>query len=81
MPKADKFHVVPSGYWKVISIQGQSQTRTATFIFDQSTERTVKYCDLAVSLSNVHTRAGLVFLRELPSSISLSKSLLTDICL
>ena len=56
LPGADEMHRVPSGYWKVISTP---DGRVSSFIFDQRTPRSARYCDMRVPLEQVELRARL----------------------
>lgn len=61
LPGADEPHRVPSGYWKVISIEGAQGIERVAFIFDQESPLKMPFCDGRVSLREVERRAGLAF--------------------
>jgi len=71
MPGVDESHKVPSGYWKIISIQPDKtdSIKAAGFIFDQATSKMDKVIDRLCTIDEIETRAGLDFLRELPDEI------------
>ena len=45
MPGADEPHLVPSGYWKIVATEEKGNIKTASFIFDQETERKASFCE------------------------------------
>lgn len=55
LPNGPAAQRVPSGYWKVVSLEG----RRAAFIFDQATPRKLEFCAGRVSLAYVQLRARL----------------------
>jgi endonuclease G, mitochondrial len=60
LPKADESHMVPSGYWKVISFRGDGDRVTSyPFLFQQETKRGADYCDHLTELSEVEAVSGL----------------------
>jgi endonuclease G, mitochondrial len=62
LPNADESHIVPSGYWKVITVVEQNETEKSTaYIFDQDTPRGNRYQDHQVGLKEVAARTGFVF--------------------
>lgn len=61
LPKADEAHVVPSGYWKIISVEVGNMIKTIAFIFDQKTYPVVNYCHFTVTVHEVEIRSGLKF--------------------
>ncbi|WP_367158956.1 DNA/RNA non-specific endonuclease [Ferrovibrio sp.] len=83
LPNAKKPHRVPSGYWKFIGFQEGTQVSWASFVFDQRTKSSGRYCDHLESLKSLEQRAGLSVLsvdvpdhmRRLPSTTDLAKGL------
>ena len=67
LPKADESHKVPSGYWKIIIIEGGSihSLNAASFIFDQKTPRSDKAINHLCTINEIEKRSGLDFLHEL----------------
>ena len=68
MPGADESHIVPSGYWKIIATQGDSDIKVAAFLFEQETERRADYCtdSFVTSVRNVERKTGLDLFHALP---------------
>lgn len=71
MPGADESHQVPSGYWKIIAIEGCGNTsiQLAAFIFDQDTARLANVIEHLVSVDEVECRSGLDFFWQLPDGL------------
>lgn len=71
MPGADENHQVPSGYWKIIAVEGaeESSIRLAAFIFDQDTPRQARVVDHLVSVDEVERQSGLDFFWQLPDDM------------
>jgi len=67
MPGANEAHKIPSGYWKIVSIQDSGPIRSAGFIFDQETPRNADYCgeDFVASIRTIERRTGLNFFHGL----------------
>ncbi|MGR3174779.1 MAG: DNA/RNA non-specific endonuclease [Candidatus Scalindua sp.] len=67
LPKADEPHKVPSGYWKIIIVEGDSihSLNAASFIFDQDTPRSDKVINHLCTINEIEERSGLNFLHEL----------------
>lgn len=74
LPGADEAHLVPSGYWKIVSVEdgkdGEEDggtVRVAAFIFQQDTPRGAKYCDVefAVTVRAIEDITGLDFFHNL----------------
>ena len=65
LPKADEPHKVPSGYWKIVSIQDSAGLKVASFFFDQETQRKELYCDHMTTIADIESKSGLKFFREL----------------
>ncbi|MEE9214035.1 MAG: DNA/RNA non-specific endonuclease [Thermodesulfobacteriota bacterium] len=71
LPKADEPHKVPSGYWKIVIVPGNSinSLKSASFIFDQDTPRSDKVINHLVTINDIEERSGLDFLHELEDEI------------
>ena len=65
LPKADEPHKVPSGYWKIVSIQDGGYLMVASFFFDQETQRKELYCDHMTTIADIESKTGLRFFHEL----------------
>ncbi|MBF0168809.1 MAG: DNA/RNA non-specific endonuclease [Alphaproteobacteria bacterium] len=62
--------VIPSGYWKIIAVQGDGNAvATAAFVMDQTTPRDADFCTHQVPVGEIERRAGLVFFNHLPAPI------------
>ena len=68
LPKADEDHKVPSGYWKIISMEKNGIIKVAAFLFDQKTERRAKFCEekFITSTRIIESKTGLNFFQALP---------------
>ncbi len=66
LPEADEFHMVPSGYWKIIFVETKEEILTAAFIMDQNALRNDDFRTNVVHISEVESRCGLAFLWLLP---------------
>lgn len=56
LPGSDEPHKVPSGFWKVVSLEGG---RMVGFIFDQELPRDANFCDQVQPLQEIERRSGL----------------------
>jgi len=66
LPFADETHVIPSGYWKIVTVvESDNSFNTASFIFNQDTPRNELVIDHLTTLDDIETRSGLDFFREL----------------
>ena len=65
LPGADEPHKVPSGYWKVISLESG---KMAGFIFDQELDRDANHCDQIQPLQEIERRSGLNLFPNAPLS-------------
>lgn len=75
LPKADEDHVIPSGYWKIVSIGSRGSTSSllvTAFIMEQAAGRTDDFKDSIVTVDEIESRSGLDFFRELPDSVESS---------
>ena len=62
LPNANESHMVPTGYFKVISTESG---RISAFMFDQDVDRDMDYCDGVFTLQEVEQASGLdIFPRE-----------------
>jgi len=69
LPSADEPHQIPSGYWKIISVQNSTDLadiKIGAFIFDQETTRKSSIHDHQVTVDEIENRSGLNFMHELP---------------
>ena len=57
LPKTNKDHKVPTGYFKVIA--HKKSERHLAFIFDQDVKISLDYCEGIASLTEVETQSGL----------------------
>lgn len=73
LPNADEFHVVPSGYWKIISYKEAGEIHSMAFIFDQKTPRNDDVCNHISSLNELEKRSHLRFLRTITQSFNPSE--------
>jgi endonuclease G, mitochondrial len=70
LPGADETHVVPSGYWKIISeVTSADDEITTAYIFDQDTPRSALFKDHVVPISEVASRTDLQFFPRLQPSL------------
>jgi len=68
-PRADEYHKIPSGYWKIILYEDNSGfIYTASFIFAQETPRNDKIQAHLITIDEIEQRSGLDFLWLLPDS-------------
>jgi endonuclease G len=66
MPKADEYHRVPSGYWKIIAIPFDDESfKIYGFIFAQTTPRKSEVKEHLVKIDEIEKRSKLDFLRLL----------------
>jgi endonuclease G len=65
LPKAKRPHVVPSGYWKVISVFRDGAVITVGFIMDQNTAREDRYCGFIRPIKEIQSASGLRFFHGL----------------
>lgn len=73
LPRAKKPHKVPSGYWKIVILEGKGVTfDSAAFIFDQDTPADAKVIDFLTTIDEVEKRSGLDFLWMLDDAIEKS---------
>ena len=67
MPEADEDHKVPSGYWKIISVDSDEGIKVAVFEFDQETSRGADFCaeQFVSGISTIEAKTGLTFFHGL----------------
>jgi len=66
LPFADETHVVPSGYWKIVTVvESDNSFNTASFVFNQDTPRNDLVIDHITTIDDIESRSGLDFFREL----------------
>ncbi len=67
MPGADEMHLVPSGYWKIVAVEGDGGVSAAAFVFDQETPRRASHCDAdkRAAARDIEGRTGLDFFHGL----------------
>ncbi len=65
LPEADEAHMVPSAYWKIISIEEAGTIKVATFYFDQNTARAADFCDHLKTVDEIEQKSGLDFFHGL----------------
>lgn len=70
LPKADESHLVPSGYWKIITTERNGIIKIAAFLFDQDTERDAMFCEerFITSVRTIESKTGLNFFHALPAA-------------
>ena len=68
LPRANENHKVPSGYWKIISMEKNGIIKIAAFLFDQETGRRAKFCEekFITSVRIIESKTGLNFFQALP---------------
>ncbi len=65
LPNANEVHLIPSGYWKIISIKKTGKIKSAAFYFDQNISATEDYCVRMVNITSLENRTALHFFHEL----------------
>jgi endonuclease G, mitochondrial len=71
LPMADEPHIIPSGYWKIIIVPGETidSIKIGSFIFEQDTPRSDSIVDHLVTINEIEERSGLDFLSDLKDDI------------
>lgn len=70
LPNADESHVVPSGYWKIITgVWSGNELRTVGFVMDQNTPRNSPLRRHLKTVRHIERLTGLNFFWALPASI------------
>ncbi|QFT13511.1 DNA/RNA non-specific endonuclease [Vibrio sp. THAF190c] len=80
LPHTTKKHTIPSGYWKVVGFKEGKQVYLESFIMDQRSRRSDKFCGMRVTLNNVEERSGLDLFPSLPDTIEIVESKSTVLC-
>jgi endonuclease G len=65
LPHAHAAHSVPSGYWKIISINIDGHLIAAAFAMDQTIAKEANFCESALSIEDVEKRTHLSFFSKL----------------
>jgi len=65
LPNANEIHLVPSGYWKIVSLKKAGKIKSAAFYFKQNTPATDDYCTHMVNIDSLEARTSLTFFHEL----------------
>jgi endonuclease G len=68
LPNCDEPHKVPSGFWKIVSLNDSGTLQVAAFIMEQNTPRTSPAIDHLETVDTVEQRSGLNFFWELPNT-------------
>lgn len=68
LPKAKRPHVVPSGYWKVISVLRGDVIFTVAFIMDQNAARGDNYCGFVKTTKEIQSASSLRFFHGLDAA-------------
>ena len=70
LPQASKAHIIPSGYWKLISVGSTPENGMyASFVLDQDSPRQANFCDYQVTVSDIEKRSGLTIWTDLPAEV------------
>ncbi|MFA0061781.1 DNA/RNA non-specific endonuclease [Vibrio cyclitrophicus] len=80
LPNASKPHIIPSGYWKVVSTQQGSLIKSASFIMEQDSKRKDNFCDKRVSLQEVEERSGLNLFPSIKENMVIDDSMYVALC-
>lgn len=70
LPAADEPHVMPSGYWKVVTIRDGQGARTMAFILDQGLRAGADYCSYRVGLRDIEIKIAYTFFHDLRGGLS-----------
>ena len=67
LPNADEPHVVPSGYWKIVTIpKSFKKIHIAAFIFAQDTSKDANLMDHVTNIDKIEQLTGLDFMPLMP---------------
>ncbi len=72
LPQSNEPHVIPSGYWKIVTTFEENEYWSAAFILDQNASMSTSHCTGAVTVVDVERRAGLDFFTTLGFSNELA---------
>jgi endonuclease G len=61
LPKGDEEHMVPSAFWKIVTVNSSGSVMVAAFIMDQDSDSDVNYKDSLVTVQEVEERSDLIF--------------------
>ena len=75
LPSTKKMHIVPSSYWKIISVVQDDTIRSSAFYFYQDTPKRAKYCDHMKTIDFVEAKSGLDFFPDYADQDVLEKEL------
>jgi endonuclease G len=67
LPKTDKPHTIPSGYWKIIMIKDGRETKVGGFFFEQTDGKDKDICQHFASIAELNKKSGLNLLKDIPS--------------
>ena len=67
LPSADEPHTIPSGYWKIIVVEGGT-TEIAAYAFNQNTARSANFCLFVTDVFDIEQRTGLNFFPQLSAN-------------
>ncbi|BDD07398.1 DNA/RNA non-specific endonuclease [Aureibacter tunicatorum] len=59
LPEADEFHVIPSGYWKVVIYKNDGKTVKKGWIMDQSVSKEEDFNNCQASIEEIEKRSKL----------------------
>jgi endonuclease G len=68
LPNCDEPHKVPSGFWKIVAVQGGASLHIASFIMEQGATRKSSGIDYLTTVDEVERRSGLDFFWQLPDT-------------
>lgn len=71
LPQADEAHQLPSGFFKVISVNTGGSTASVAFIMPQQARQQDNFCQYRVSLEQVEVRSGMDIMPGLAPALSL----------
>ena len=57
-------YIIPSGYWKIISVHNDNGRESLGFIFPQDTPRQANYCDYIRSINDIEILTHLYFFND-----------------
>ncbi|MET1254348.1 DNA/RNA non-specific endonuclease [Aliikangiella maris] len=66
LPRADEYHRIPSGYFKVVITVNNGWVEASAFIMEQNLSRYANFCSREVTVDEVEQRAELNIMPSLP---------------
>lgn len=70
LPNADEYHVIPSGYWKIIATLGADDSlKVAAFMMDQNVQPSNDLTNFCVSVREIENCTGLDFFNLLDKEV------------